>query len=148
MRIPLRSDYQPRENEPYMNRRQLLFFRERLLAWRQELQQKAAANLVQFQKDADRPPEWLDKVNQDCETTLAFSTQQRTLMLLRQIEAALGRIARGEYGYCLETGEEIGIRRLLAYPIAPLSLEAQQRRERRCRSRNGYGSGAGLHLAA
>ncbi len=125
------SQYQPRENEPYMNRRQLLYFRAKLWAWRRELQQRAAANLIQFKNDSVRPPDWIDKVTQDVENTMACSTQQRTLKLLGQIEAALRRIERGEYGYCEETGEEIGIRRLMAYPIALLSVEAQERRELR-----------------
>jgi DnaK suppressor protein len=143
--------YQPRENEPYMNRRQLLYFRAQLWAWRRELQQKAAANLIQFKNDSVRPPEWIDKVNQDAENTMACSTQQRTLRLLRQIEAALQRIEQGEYGYCKETGEEIGIRRLMAYPIALLSVEAQERREWLERQRNPRSLDGGrrrYHLAA
>lgn len=143
--------YQPRENEPYMNRRQQAYFREKLLAWKQELQQKVALCRVQFKSDTVRPADWLDKANQDAEHLLAFSTQQRTLNLLRQIDAALLRLDRGEYGYCQETGDEIGIRRLLAYPIALLSLEAQQRlesMEERARSQQANGSHPGFHLAA
>lgn len=143
--------YQPSNNEPYMNRRQQIYFREKLLAWKLELQQQAALCRVQFRSDAVRPADWLDKVNQDAEHILVLSTQQRALDLLRQIEAALRRIEQGEYGYCQETGEEIGIRRLMAYPIACYSLDAQQRLEslaRRTLSPNVTGAFPGVHLAA
>lgn len=116
--------------QQYMNQVQLVFFRDRLLALKREIAQNASAtsdNLrsTEFQIDPS------DRATQEEEHSIELRVRDRERKLLRKIDQALARIDDGSYGYCEETGEPIGLRRLLARPTATLSVEAQQRRERR-----------------
>lgn len=116
--------------QQYMNQVQLAFFRDRLLALKREIAQNASAtsdNLrsTEFQIDPS------DRATQEEEHSIELRVRDRERKLLRKIDQALARIDDGSYGYCEETGEPIGLRRLLARPTATLSVEAQQRRERR-----------------
>jgi DnaK suppressor protein len=120
----------------YMNDQQLAFFRERLLQLRAEI----AANqseTVEHLKETEVAADPADRATREEEQAVELRTRERERNLLRKIDAALARIADGRYGYCDETGERIGLRRLLARPTATLSVEAQERREQRERTYGG-----------
>jgi DnaK suppressor protein len=114
----------------YMNSKQLDFFRQRLLALKGEITRSALAS-VQHLRESEAPSDEVDRATMEEEHALALRIRQREDKLLEKIEAALQRIEDGSYGYCEETGEPIGLPRLLARPTATLSIEAQERREQR-----------------
>jgi len=114
----------------YMNPAQLAFFRQKLEALREEILAHAADTNAHLRESAEMPDP-ADRATQEEEYTLELRTRDRERKLLRKIEKALLRIESGSYGYCEETGEEIGLKRLLARPAATLTLEAQERHERR-----------------
>lgn len=116
--------------QDYMSARQLAFFRQRLLEQREELMQSADSTLVQLRERPQLADE-LDRASAEEEYALALRMRDRERRLLRKIEQALRRIEQGEYGWCEETGEPIGLRRLLARPTATLSVEGQERKEAR-----------------
>ena len=130
----LDADYRPTENEPYMNARQVEYFRRKLLAWRDELVRGSGLTLKQLQEDDAKPADASDWANTEVQRAFELRTRDRERKLLAKIEAALRRIDDGSYGYCEETQEPIGLKRLDARPIATLSIEAQERHERRERS--------------
>jgi DnaK suppressor protein len=130
----LDADYRPTENEPYMNARQVEYFRRKLLAWRDELVRGSGLTLKQLQEDDSKPADASDWANTEVQRAFELKTRDRERKLLAKIEAALRRIDDGSYGYCEETQEPIGLKRLDARPIATLSIEAQERHERRERS--------------
>jgi DnaK suppressor protein len=121
--------YQPKVGEPYMNDRQLDHFRNILLAWKRELMEEVDRTVHHMQDEASNFPDPNDRATQESEFGLELRTRDRERKLLKKIEAALERIDDGSYGYCEETGEEIGLKRLEARPVATLSVEAQERRE-------------------
>ena len=125
----------PYDDEPYMNQRQLEYFRKRLLLWREQILSESMASLNQLKKYDWKETDILDQGFQEMATSLKLRISDRSLNLIRKIDEALERIEDGTYGYCEETGEEIGIKRLEAYPIATLSLEAQEWKERYEKSR-------------
>lgn len=121
--------YRPNHDEPYMNARQTEYFRRRLLNWRDELQRQISSPLALLSEETARPADPLDLVVQEVHLQQDLQTLQRTRRLLREVQAALERIEDGSYGYCLESGEEIGLRRLMALPVATLSVEMQEQLE-------------------
>lgn len=130
----LDSEYRPTEDEPYMNPRQLEYFRQKLLAWRDELVRGSGLTLKQLQEDDSRPADASDWASSETQRSFELKTRDRERKLLAKIEAALERIDDGSYGYCEESQEPIGLKRLDARPIATMSIEAQERHERRERS--------------
>jgi DnaK suppressor protein len=123
------SPYQPRRGEDYMSDEQLEHFREILNAWKRELMFEVDRTVHHMQDEAANFPDPNDRATQESEFGLELRTRDRERKLLRKIDAALSRIDDGSYGYCEETGEEIGLKRLEARPVATLCLEAQERRE-------------------
>jgi len=123
--------YLPKKGEQYMNTEQLEHFRHILLAWKQDLMEEVDRTVTHMKDEAANPPDPNDRATLESEFSLELRTRDRERKLIRKIDEALMRIEDGSYGYCLETGEEIGIKRLEARPVATLSLEAQERRERR-----------------
>lgn len=123
------SPYQPTPGEPYMNERQLEHFRQILLAWKRELMEEVDRTVHHMQDEASNFPDPNDRATQESEFGLELRTRDRERKLLKKIDSALERIDDGSYGFCEETGEEIGLKRLEARPVATLSLEAQERRE-------------------
>ncbi len=123
------APYQQSKGEDYMNQDQLEHFRQILLNWKKELMEEVDRTVHHMQEEASNFADPSDRATQEEEFGLELRTRDRERKLLRKINAALIRIDDGSYGYCEETGEEIGIRRLEARPVATLCLEAQQRRE-------------------
>ncbi len=121
--------YQARSNEDYMNEEQLEHFRKILKAWQIELMREVDRTVHHMQDEASNFPDPSDRATQESEFGLELRTRDRERKLLKKINQALARIQEGEYGYCEETGEEIGLQRLEARPVATLSVEAQERRE-------------------
>ena len=128
--IELERGYKPSEQEEYMNSKQLEYFRRKLLQWRQELSHDSNHTLEHLRSENWQEPDIGDAANIEIEASLELRTRDRYRKLINKIDAALQRIDNGSYGYCEETGEEIGLRRLDARPIATLSVEAQERHER------------------
>jgi len=125
------TPYQPKRGEQYMNRDQLEHFRQLLLAWKRELMEEVDRTMLHMKDDAANFPDPNDRATQESEFGLELRTRDRERKLLKKIDSALARIDDGSYGYCEETGEPISLRRLEARPIATLSVEAQERHERR-----------------
>jgi DnaK suppressor protein len=130
MKVDLPEDYRPSEDEPYMNPKQLEYFRRKLLTWRVHLMQESEKISYQLKEKSLREPDLLDQGALEADKALKLKTRSRYIKLMNKINVALGRINEGTYGYCKETGKEIGISRLEARPAATLSLEAQERHER------------------
>jgi RNA polymerase-binding transcription factor len=126
--------YRPSEDEEYMNPRQLEYFRQKLLKWREELMAEAQKTLNELRDEVHQEiGDEADRATRESDHALELRTRDRYRKLLPKIDAALKRIEDGSYGYCEETGEPIGVARLEARPIATLSVEAQERRELRQR---------------
>jgi DnaK suppressor protein len=130
MTVTLPPDYRPSEDEEFMNDFQREYFRQKLLKWRAELFKEADETLAHLQEGGLQEPDIADRAQAEAERALELRTRDRARKLISKIDAALGRIEDGSYGYCEETAEPIGIRRLEARPIATLSIEAQERHER------------------
>ncbi len=123
--------YQIRKGEEYMSKEQLDHFRLILASWKQDLMQEVDRTVLHMKDEAANFPDPNDRATQESEFSLELRTRDRERKLIRKIDEALKRIEDGSYGYCLETGEPIGVKRLEARPVATLSVEAQERRERR-----------------
>jgi DnaK suppressor protein len=123
--------YIAKRGEQYMSREQLDHFRQILESWKRDLMVEVDRTVSHMKDEAANFPDPNDRATQEEEFSLELRTRDRERKLIRKIEEALKRIEDGSYGYCLETGEEIGIKRLEARPVATLSIEAQERRERR-----------------
>lgn len=126
----LPADYRPSESEDFMNPMQLLYFREKLEAWRCELLDDASDTITGLSQENLHQPDQMDRAQIESNAALDLRTRDRERKLLQKIESALRRIDDGSYGYCVETDEPISLRRLEARPIASLSLHAQERHER------------------
>ncbi|MFO1035623.1 MAG: RNA polymerase-binding protein DksA [Geminicoccaceae bacterium] len=126
--------YRPTEDEPYMNARQTEYFRRKLLQWREDILRGSGATLRQLKEEDTRLPDQADWASAEIQRSFELRTRDRERKLLTKIEAALKRIEDGSYGYCEESQEPIGLKRLEARPIATLSIEAQERHERRERA--------------
>ena len=125
------EDYRPAEDEPFMNERQVEYFRRKLLNWRAELLAGSRETVQGLQDGTRNIPDVADRASEETDRALELRTRDRQRKLVSKIDAALRRIEAGEYGYCDVTGEPISLKRLDARPIATLSLEAQERHERR-----------------
>jgi DnaK suppressor protein len=123
--------YVQRKGEEYMSKEQLEHFRLILSTWKQDLMQEVDRTMLHMKDEAANFPDPNDRATQESEFSLELRTRDRERKLIRKIDEALKRIEDGSYGYCLETGEPIGVKRLEARPVATLSVEAQERRERR-----------------
>ena len=129
--IVLPADYRPSENEPFMNERQRLYFRQKLVAWRDDIVEQTKETLAGLHEDTSQHADLADRATSETDRALELRARDRQRKLVAKIGAALARIEDGTYGYCEETGEPIGLKRLDARPIATLSVEAQERHERR-----------------
>jgi len=127
----LPDDYRPAEDEPFMNERQLEYFRRKLIAWKADLVGDSRSTIEGLQEGTRNIPDVADRASEETDRALELRTRDRQRKLVAKIDAALRRIEEGEYGYCEETGEPISLKRLDARPIATLSLEAQERHARR-----------------
>jgi len=123
--------YRPTDKEPFMNEKQREYFREKLLAWKDDILKEARETLQHLQDENQNHPDLADRASSETDRAIELRARDRQRKLIAKIEAALGRIDEGTYGYCEETGEPISLRRLEARPIATLSVEAQERHERR-----------------
>jgi DnaK suppressor protein len=123
--------YQPSDDEPFMSERQRDYFRLKLLRWKDEILHESKETLLSLQDENNVLPDLADRASTETDRALELRTRDRQRKLISKIEAALKRIDDGSYGYCEETGEPISLRRLDARPIATLSIEAQERHERR-----------------
>ncbi|TPG59565.1 RNA polymerase-binding protein DksA [Roseomonas nepalensis] len=130
MLITLPPDYKPSDDEAFMNPRQLAYFRQKLLRWRQELLREAGETLSSMGQGGIVEADLTDRASVETDRALELRTRDRARKLVSKIDQALERVDNGTYGYCEETGEPIGLRRLEARPIATLSIEAQERHER------------------
>jgi DnaK suppressor protein len=129
--IELNGSYKPSENEPFMSERQREYFRHKLLLWKDDILRESKETLVHLQDDNNVLPDLADRASTETDRSLELRTRDRQRKLIAKIEAALKRLEDGTYGFCEETGEPISLRRLDARPIATLSIEAQERHERR-----------------
>ena len=127
----LPDEYRPAEDEPFMNERQLEYFRRKLLAWKQELLEQSAETLEGMKDSGRNVPDIADRASEETDRAIELRTRDRQRKLVSKIDAALRRIETGEFGYCEMTGEPISLKRLDARPIATMTLEAQERHERR-----------------
>jgi DnaK suppressor protein len=122
---------QPADLEPFMNEGQRDYFRRKLLSWKEDILKEAKETLQFLQNDNQNHPDFTDQASSEVDRAIALRARDRQRKLIAKIDAALARIEDGTYGYCEETGEPIAIKRLEARPIASLSIEAQERHERR-----------------
>jgi DnaK suppressor protein len=129
--IVLPPDYRPSEDEPFMNERQRLYFRQKLLTWKEEIIRQTKETLAGLHEESTQHADLADRATSETDRALELRARDRQRKLIAKIDAALARIEDGSYGYCEETGEPIGLKRLDARPIATLSVEAQERHERR-----------------
>jgi DnaK suppressor protein len=129
--IVLPAGYRPAEAEPFMNERHKQYFRNKLVAWKEEIVRQNRETLHVLHEDSAQHADIADRATSETDRALELRARDRQRKLIAKIDAALARIEDGTYGYCEETGEPIGLKRLDARPIATLSLEAQERHERR-----------------
>jgi len=127
----LPEDYRPAEDEPFMNPRQLEYFRRKLIAWKMSILDDSRETIEGMQEATRNIPDVADRASEETDRAIELRTRDRQRKLVAKIDSALRRIETGEFGYCEETGEPISLKRLDARPIATLSLEAQERHERR-----------------
>ncbi len=127
----LQDDYRPAEDEPFMNPRQVEYFRRKLTAWKNDLMDDSKLTIEGLQDGTRNIPDVADRASEETDRALELRTRDRQRKLVSKIDAALRRIEEGEYGYCEVTGEPISLKRLDARPIATMTLEAQERHERR-----------------
>ena len=131
MKVDLPEDYSPSEDESYMSSKQLEYFRQKLLHWRKQLAQEATDISERIKEKSLREPDVMDQGALEAHKAVELRTHNRYIKLIYKIDDALERIKKGTYGYCEETGKEIGIKRLEVRPIARFSIEAQERHEQR-----------------
>ncbi len=131
MSIHLDEDYRPTEDEPFMNDRQREYFRKKLLRWKDDILREARETLQNLQDENQNHPDLADRASSETDRSIELRARDRQRKLISKIDAALQRIEDGSYGLCEETGEPISLKRLEARPIATLSIEAQERHERR-----------------
>src|SRR5262245_2908860 len=125
------ADYVPSEDEPFMNERQKSYFRSKLISWKSDILREARETLEILQQENANLPDLADRASSETDRAIELRARDRQRKLIAKIDAALNRIEEGTYGYCEETGEPIALKRLDARPIATLSIEAQERHERR-----------------
>jgi DnaK suppressor protein len=125
------KDYRPSDDEPFMNERQRDYFRKKLLAWKDDILRESRETLIALQSESENHPDIADRASSETDRAIELRARDRQRKLISKIDAAISRIDDGTYGYCEETGEPISLKRLDARPIATLSIEAQERHERR-----------------
>lgn len=125
------EDYSPSDVEPFMNGRQKTYFRSKLEIWRDDILRESQETIQNLKEEPSNHPDVADRASSEAERTLELRTRDRQRKLISKIDAAMRRIDEGTYGFCEETGEPIGLRRLDARPIATFSVEAQERHEKR-----------------
>ena len=125
------AHYVPSEDEPFMNERQKSYFRLKLVSWKNDILREARETLEILQTENANLPDLADRASSETDRAIELRARDRQRKLIAMIDAALNRIEEGTYGYCEETGEPIALKRLDARPIATLSIEAQERHERR-----------------
>ena len=125
------DDYKPSDDEAFMGDRQREYFRRKLLSWKEEILRESRDTLVALQTENENHPDLADRASSETDRAIELRARDRQRKLIAKIESALSRLEDGTYGYCEETGEPISLKRLDARPIATLSLEAQERHERR-----------------
>ncbi|WP_265518390.1 RNA polymerase-binding protein DksA [Nitratireductor luteus] len=125
------AKYVPSDDEPFMNERQRAYFRAKLISWKNEILREARETLDALQQENANHPDLADRASSETDRAIELRARDRQRKLISKIDAALQRIDEGTYGYCEETGEPISLKRLDARPIATLSIEAQERHERR-----------------
>ncbi|ATQ66707.1 MULTISPECIES: RNA polymerase-binding protein DksA [Methylosinus] len=131
MAVDLDESYKPSEQEAFMNERQREYFRRKLLTWKDEILQESRETLATLQAENENHPDLADRASSETDRAIELRARDRQRKLIAKIDAALSRLEDGTYGYCEETGEPISLKRLDARPIATLSIEAQERHERR-----------------
>ena len=131
MPVQIDETYKPSENEPFMSERQKDYFRRKLLTWKEDILRESRETLAALQNENENHPDIADRASSETDRAIELRARDRQRKLIAKIESALGRIEDGTYGYCEETGEPISLKRLDARPIATLSIEAQERHERR-----------------
>ena len=131
MPTDLPTAYKPTEKEPFMNERQREYFRRKLVTWKEDILREARATILNLQSEPTPNADLADRATTESERQLELRTRDRQRKLISKIDAALRRLEDGSYGFCEETGEPISLKRLDARPIATLSIEAQERHERR-----------------
>ena len=129
--IVLPPGYRPAENEPFMNEMHRAYFRKRLVEWKEDILRQTRETLAILHEDSTQHADLADRATSETDRATELRTRDRQRKLISKIDAALSRIEDGTYGFCEETGEPIGLKRLDARPIATLSVEAQERHERR-----------------
>jgi DnaK suppressor protein len=129
--LPMERLYRPSDKEPFMNERQREYFRFKLMDWREDILKEAKETLQHLQDENQNHPDLADRASSETDRAIELRARDRQRKLISKINAALARIEDGTYGFCEETGEPIAIKRLEARPIATLSIEAQERHERR-----------------
>ncbi len=130
MNVTLPPDYKPLVKEPFMNKKMLEFFQQKLLNWKTELLSESNNTIQHLQEGGNSESDLADRASVETERSLELRTRDRARKLITKIDEALERIENGSYGYCTETNEPISLSRLEARPIATLSIEAQERHER------------------
>ena len=123
--------YQPVDDEPFMGERQRDYFKRKLMSWKGDILREAQGTLTTLQTENPNHPDLADRASSEADRAIELRARDRQRKLISKIDAAISRINDGTYGYCEETGEPISLRRLEARPIATLSLEAQERHERK-----------------
>ena len=131
MATKLSASYRPKESEPFMNPRQKEYFRQKLLKWKEDILLESKETLKNLQNETSQHPDMADRASDETDRSIELRTRDRQRKLISKIDEALRRIEDGSYGYCEETGEPISLGRLEARPTATLSVEAQERHERR-----------------
>ncbi|PSJ64321.1 RNA polymerase-binding protein DksA [Kumtagia ephedrae] len=131
MSVLVDTDYVPSEDEPFMNERQKAYFRAKLVNWKSEILREARETLEILQQENANHPDLADRASSETDRAIELRARDRQRKLIAKIDSALQRIDEGTYGFCEETGEPISLKRLDARPIATLSIEAQERHERR-----------------
>ncbi len=134
MGIQLKPNYRPTESESFMNPKMKEYFRRKLQAWKEDILRESNQTLQHLQEDTSQEPDIADRASVETDRALELRTRDRQRKLIAKIDAAVKRIDDNSYGYCEETGEPISLKRLEARPIATLSIEAQERHERRERT--------------
>jgi DnaK suppressor protein len=130
MMVTLPPDYMPSDDETFMSPQQIEFFRRKLLRWRADLLREADGTLASLSEGGIHEADITDRASVETDRALELRTRDRARKLISKIDQALARIETGSYGFCEESGEPIGLKRLVARPIATLSIEAQERHER------------------
>jgi DnaK suppressor protein len=127
----IEDNYRPSDDEPFMNDRQRDYFRRKLIAWKEDILRESRETLVILQNENENHPDLADRASSETDRAIELRARDRQRKLISKIDSALGRLDDGTYGFCEETGEPIALKRLDARPIATLSVEAQERHEKR-----------------